>query len=55
MKNGKPENCPACDGIGEMKILGLTVRCSTCYGLGFVFVTKAKKKTSKYSQKIAKK
>jgi hypothetical protein len=28
------QKCPACDGIGRMKFLWLTLQCSTCHGTG---------------------
>lgn len=28
------QKCPACDGIGSMKFLWLTLHCSTCHGSG---------------------
>jgi len=28
------QKCPACDGIGSMRFLWLTLHCSTCHGTG---------------------
>jgi len=30
------QTCPACGGIGKMKILWITLHCSTCHGNGHV-------------------
>lgn len=30
------EDCPACDGIGSMKFLWITLHCNTCHGTGLV-------------------
>jgi RecJ-like exonuclease len=30
------QECPACGGVGSIKVLGITLNCSTCHGSGRV-------------------